>query len=328
MGKKRKSTTDGEPSLRGSGVYSIYKKPRLENRQHGITTSSNFTSENVKIQAGSSLTPLPSLSPSLPALPLINPDLARAVFTHSSVIPSAQHTSSHELTYERLEFLGDAYIEVIATRLIWEQYRSLPAGRLSQIRESLVKNETLNAFARDYQFDARIKVVGRDFVSEDPKRWLKVVADVFEAYVAAVILSDPVSGFRKAEDWLTELWQPRLEKVEAKAPNLKAKEELARKIAGKGIKLDYREEKPVELIKGGMQSYFIGVYLTGWGWENQHLGSGRGLNKVGAGNDAAAWALRENAELLETIAMKRKEILDEEKAKKTWEEQEELKVYA
>ncbi|KAJ9635761.1 hypothetical protein H2201_000244 [Coniosporium apollinis] len=190
------------------------------------------------------------------------------------------------MTYDRLEFLGDAYIEVVATRLIWGSYASLPAGRMSQIRELLVKNDTLHEYA--------------------------IVADVFEAYVAAIVLSDPVGGFAAAEDWLVQLWQEKLKDVRAGAPNLRAKEELARRVMARGVRLEYRDEAPMEQLKGGMQTYFIGVYLHGWGWERLCLGSGTGLSKVAAGNEAAARAL-ENVGVMERITEKRTRFLEEQR---------------
>jgi ribonuclease-3 len=79
--------------------------------------------------------------------------------------------------------------------------------------------------------------------------------------------------------------------------------------------LNYRDEAPMQQLKGGMQTYFIGVYLTGWGWEDLHLGSGTGLSKVAAGNEAAARAL-ENRVVMEQITEKRTRYLDEQKADK------------
>ena len=247
-------------------------------------------------------------STSHPPLPSITSDYESAVFTHQSTVPS-HHNNDHAMTYERLEFLGDAYIEIIASRLIWDLYKHITAGRMSQIRELLVKNETLFAFAKTYELDQRIKH-SQKMAEFDPKRWLKVVADVFEAYVAAVVLSNPVEGFRRAEQWLTELWMPKLRDVKEEVVNMKAKEELAKKILGRGIKLNYRDENEKVTLSGGMQTYFLGVYLTGWGWEDQHLGSGRGLNKVGAGNQAAMKAL-ENP-LIEEIVRVRKATLDQQ----------------
>ena len=255
---------------------------------------------------------------SVPPLPSISAELEKAVFTHQSAAGPQAHTQ--EFTYERLEFLGDAYIEVMATRLIWGQFKTMPAGRMSQTRELLVKNETLYEYALMYGFSKRIKAAqNKDWEKEGPKQWLKVVADVFEAYVAAIILSEPVNGFRTAEEWIVQLWQPKIKNIPTEGPNMKAKEELARKIMGKGIKLNYKDEAPMEQLKGGMQTYFIGVYLTGWGWENQHLGSGSGLSKNGAGNEAAAKAL-ENRPLIEDIISKRKHELDKQRIQKEREE--------
>jgi ribonuclease-3 len=80
-----------------------------------------------------------------------------------------------------------------------------------------------------------------------------------------------------------------------------SKDELAKKIMGKGIKLKYINESPPIQLDGGIQTFFIGVYLTGWGWKDQHLGSGKGLNKTGAGNEAASKALA-NRPLIDDIA--------------------------
>ena len=278
------------------------KQPRRENGNHRSSMQQTVT----------------ETSSSFPKLPEINHELRKAVFTHQSAAGAQAHTQ--ELTYERLEFLGDAYIEGMATRLIWTLFKTMPAGRMSQTRELLVKNETLYEYALDYGFNERITTSQNvHWKTENPKQWLKVVADVFEAYVAAIILSDPVNGFKTAENWLVQLWEPKLKHIPTQGPNMKAKEELGKKILHKGIKLHYKDEAPMEQMKGGMQTYFVGVYLTGWGWENQHLGSGTGLSKNAAGNEAAAKALK-NRPLVDEIISKRNHELDKLREQKGREE--------
>ena len=238
---------------------------------------------------------------SLPDLPSIhNASLERAVFTHPGA-PASIAAEGIEQNYDRLEVLGDAYIELIATRLIWDQFKDMPAGRMSQIREDLVKNETLAGFASQYGFDKRVSVTVPEEQRAQTKRWVKIRGDVFEAYVAAVVLSSRDHGFQMAEQWLRELWLPRLSQVQPVQTILKYKERLAKKIMGKGIKLRYVEERPAQRLEGGMQTYYIGVYLTGWGWKDQHLGSGSGLNKAIAGDEAANRALH-NSPLIEQVA--------------------------
>ncbi|KAL1967230.1 hypothetical protein VTN77DRAFT_3276 [Rasamsonia byssochlamydoides] len=235
--------------------------------------------------------------PHLP--PVLNASLEQAVFTHPGVVSNCDAESSSETSYDRLEILGDAYMETIATKLIWDRFPNLSSGRMSQVREDLVKNETLAHYATLYGFDKKV-AVPQDLQSQ-PKRWMKTKADVFEAYVAAVILSDPVNGYQAAESWLVQLWGPKLSEVKQTPQTLKSKELLAKKIMGKGIKLKYVEEKPPKQMKGGMQTFFIGVYLTGWGWNNQHLGSGHGPSKAIAGDEAAQQALL-NRPLIDQIA--------------------------
>ena len=255
----------------------------------------------------------PLTNGNLPKLPEITDEYAGQVFTHSSALPSKQ-SATGKGSYDRLEFLGDAYIEIIATRLLWNQFKEQNAGKLSSIRELLVKNETLAHFTTSYGLDQRLKFGGERRTHE--MAWTKIKGDVFEAYVAAVVLSDPVNGFETAEDWLTELWMPKLAKVDTKTNDLKMKEMLARKILAPGVKVSYVDERAPIIDKSrGNSTYFVGVYLDGWGWKNQHLGSGKGLNKIEAGNEAANKALA-NVPLIENIAAKRQEWLrDKEEAK-------------
>lgn len=197
-------------------------------------------------------------------------------------------------SYERLEFLGDAYIEVMATRLIWAKFKDLAAGRLSQIRELLVKNETLGDIAVRYGLDKQIAAAVD--VKTNPKHWAKVKGDLIEAYVAAIVLADDEmggEGYATAEKWLHQLWIPRLEGVLGeKAPNLNAKDALSRKVMSRDVKLEYLEERPMKQLDGGQQTYFIGAFLTGWGHKKKRLGGGQGFNKTGAGHLAAEDALQ------------------------------------
>ncbi|KAL2811366.1 ribonuclease III domain-containing protein [Aspergillus cavernicola] len=237
-----------------------------------------------------------SYTRSLPLLPpILDNKLGKAVLIHPGM------RNDQRTTYDRLEILGDAYIELIATKLIWNRFQEIPSGRISQIRELLVKNETLADYATQYGLDSKA-IVPLDYMKQ-PKRWTKTKGDIFEAYVAAVILSHP-NGYSIAEEWLAQLWSPKLETIEEPHPSPQAKEALAKKIMGKGIKLKYIDEKPALQHQGGTQTFFIGVYLTGWGWNNKHLGSGQGLNKTFAGNQAAQQALQ-NEDLINAIVKSR-----------------------
>ncbi|KAL8818761.1 MAG: hypothetical protein Q9191_007867 [Dirinaria sp. TL-2023a] len=246
-------------------------------------------------------------SAKLPPLPpILDPSLCDAPFTHQALVGPSNPTS-----YERLEFLGDAYIELVASRAIYRHFPNMTAGRMSQKRELLVKNETLAEYALAYGFDQKARLPS-DFGSRGKNReklWTKTLGDMFEAYVAAVVLGDSASGFATLEAWLAELWAPKLfqEVDDLAAPeNMNAKVHLSQRVGGKGVVVEYRPEKPPELIrKEGKEKYDVGVYCTGWGWKEQFLGRGLGLSIKEAGIQAAMQAL-ENP-ITEEIASKKKE---------------------
>ena len=238
-------------------------------------------------------------SNSLPPIPPIqDPSLATIPFTHRGTLHNTL-SPSPTASYERLEYLGDAYLEIIASRLLYQSFPSMTAGKLSKTRELLVKNETLAEFSLAYSFDTKASLPkaykeGR----EHRKIWTKMLGDMFEAYVAAVILSSPATGFQTAEKWLVALWTPLLSTPDPSttfslqdAPfNPSAKLQLQQKLGGKGIKLSYRPSCAPIPIKGG-HIYSISVFLDGWGYPQQLLGEGKGESTKEAGNRAAMRAL-------------------------------------
>ena len=244
----------------------------------------------------------PSSSSSLPPLPPIPTHLASQVFTHASVLNSHISTKSSKC-YERLEFLGDAYIELFASKAIFPAFPSYPAGRLSQLRESLVKNETLAVYAVEYGFDKKVVMGGatRERFERDGRQREKILGDVFEAYVAAVVEADGEGqggegegdGAKVAERWMRELWKGKLEgtKAETKAVDANAKVQLASAIGGRGVKVEYVDDKPVEIMKG-KENYTVACYVEGWGIERVKVGIGQGLTKKEAGFAAASEALK------------------------------------
>lgn len=284
------------------------KKRKFEGDHNAHPRKSHKNQPRLHNQNGSQL---PSaVHATLPALPQIDEKYRNLVYTHPSL------AAEPNTNYERLEFLGDAYLELFASQLIFERFPLFPPGRMSQLRENLIKNETIGQYAVLYGMDKQLKNYKR-FQNESSMAWLKIKGDIFEAYVAAVVVSSP-DGADLAKNWLLQLWEPKLEAASTKAPpSMKSKEELAKKIAGKGIKINYEDEKaPVIHYGQGMETYFVGVYLTGWGYENQYLGSGKGLSRNEAGQAAATAALN-NHPLIDDIAAKKADVYPQAKKEGT-----------
>ena len=222
----------------------------------------------------------------LPELPPIDEKIAARVFTHQSALPA--HQSSSELeSYERYEFYGDAVLELAATKLLWKKCPTMRAGELSQNRERLIKNQTIGRYSLRYNFMDKLRI--SDAQKGTMKAQWKMAGDVFEAYVAAVVLSDERNGQAKAEKWLWKLWEPLTRHLQEDNPpqNLLLKEKLATKIMCKGTRLEYIEDKPPKKLPMGRAESYVRVELTGYGYEKEVIGYGVGLNKVQAGNNAA-----------------------------------------
>lgn len=202
-----------------SSETNSYHRPSQSHRdQHDRNRNTN--NNNTRPPSSAAADTTTSTTTILPPLPPIKPQYQKTAFCHKSLYTTSRELATSDLTYERLEFLGDAYIELFASRLIYESYSHLPAGRMSQVRELLVKNETLAELSRSYGFDGKIAVgaeIGellRDSRGRGNKGYNKIVGDVFEAYVAAVVLSDfEGRGFEKAEAWCRELWEGKLERA-------------------------------------------------------------------------------------------------------------------
>ncbi|OAQ96816.1 hypothetical protein LLEC1_01102 [Akanthomyces lecanii] len=287
---------------------------------------SNLSPLNLQIPSMDYATPWRSseLSRQLPPLPTVKDrKLEELAFTHPGFIPG----SSPDKQYERLEWLGDAYLELIATALIDKTFLQLPSGRCSQIRERLIRNTTLAAYFREYGLESRARLPrdvrtqkhpGRG--SSSDKDWLKTQSDMFEAYVAAIILSDPIHGIGIVMRWLKALWgrdiiedvqraeqgEAPLVRREGAGRRITPKEELSSKVVVKGITLRYeRMESNKRDRHLGQELFTVGVYMDGWGETGKLLGVGSALGIREAGQKAAAGIL-ENKKLMKVYEAKKK----------------------
>ncbi|KAK5706903.1 hypothetical protein LTR97_001895 [Elasticomyces elasticus] len=313
-----------------------HSSPPQQQRRENTSNSNHYTTAHSHLPPPTqTFPPIPPYTPftvpaSLPPLPdITDPGLAAAPFRHKSTSTtynrSTTTTSASDTTYEKLEFLGDAQLELLASRLLYTHFPNLTAGQLSQLRELLVKNETLAEYARAYGFDKRVQVaemermmaVASEKNGPGNKGFNKVMGDVFEAYVAGVVLSNGEEGWAVCEKWMTALWAPKLVEAagrerywtpglevlhddgvgvdQSKIYNPAAKGEMQKKLlGGAGVKLDYEKVRESVELKGdqlGQNRHFIGVYLTGYGYTKKLLGIGEGKNKVEAGNWAAQEAM-------------------------------------
>jgi ribonuclease III len=105
---------------------------------------------------------------------------------HRSIVDNNQF-EAHE-TYERLEFLGDAVLDLIVTEILFEKYPTQNEGYLTKLRSKIVKGDTLSILARKLKLNELLEV-GERASGQGIELSKSVLADVYEAIVAAIYLS-------------------------------------------------------------------------------------------------------------------------------------------
>ncbi len=111
-----------------------------------------------------------------------NPKLLETALTHPSY--GGDHHVPH---YQRLEFLGDAVLELAISRYLYFEFPEVDEGKLTRIRAGLVREETLCRAARRLELGRHIRLsVGEDRSGGREKP--SILCDVMEAVLAAVYL--------------------------------------------------------------------------------------------------------------------------------------------
>ncbi|TIA86563.1 hypothetical protein E3P99_03650 [Wallemia hederae] len=156
----------------------------------------------------------PILPPSYPPpLPALHESSLFEVLTHRSLNPPLNVMQDPEgfpsFDNERLEFLGDAVLEVHTTEAIFVQHPRLRPGGMVNLRNRLVNGQILSYFSDLYGLPSVLRmpsqVRNQDSHPLHPLSSMKNRADVFEAYIGAVFRDREPGVSRK---WLVQLLEP------------------------------------------------------------------------------------------------------------------------
>jgi len=121
-----------------------------------------------------------------------NKSLLQEALRHSSYVNEQGQTGLRD--NERLEFLGDAVLNLIIGHLLMQFYPDLKEGDLSKNRASLVNETRLAAIAHDFDLGAYLQL-GKGELQTNGRQKNSILADAFEALMAAIYLD---SGFEGA----------------------------------------------------------------------------------------------------------------------------------
>lgn len=105
---------------------------------------------------------------------------------------------------EKLEFLGDAVLDVVISDLLMEKYREDQEGSLSRKRASVVNEDRLSSLAQQMQLD-QFLLIGQRESKNNLRENPRIRASVFEAIVGAIYKD---SNFQAAFSWLQIIFDP------------------------------------------------------------------------------------------------------------------------
>jgi ribonuclease-3 len=124
-----------------------------------------------------------------------NLDLLRLALTHPSI---AHEQGSPMDTNQRLEFLGDAVLQLVLTRELYDKFPAFDEGPLTKARAKLVNRRTLAEHARALGL-GRYLILSRGEEMHGGRERLSALADAFESLLGAVFLD---RGFDSAREFI------------------------------------------------------------------------------------------------------------------------------
>jgi len=210
-------------------------------------------------------------------IPINNIAIYEQAFTHSSYLVANKNIKSNE----RLEFLGDAVLELIVSKYLFEFYTDKNEGQLTEIRSHLVNKETLSNVFEKLNIK-KFLILSYGAEKSCGRNNITISADVIEALIAAIYLD---SGILSATKFVKKhIIYPVLENINLACANYK--KELQEIVQERNkILPEYKVLEESGLAHD--RTFTVGVFLN-----KKQIGAGTGKTKKNAEQNAAAEALK------------------------------------
>jgi ribonuclease-3 len=206
--------------------------------------------------------------------------LLRQALTHASF----GHERRQRLPdNQRLEFLGDAVLQLAVTEELYRRFPALPEGRLTVLRARLVRRDHLHAVAQDLGLGPHL-ILGRGEENSQGRQRGSILADAVEAVLGALYAD---AGWDIARATVLRLLEPALAALttQSDAAQANPKGSLQEKLQAEG------ETPPAYRCVAESGPPHARVYEVIVEWRGRELGRGRGASKKEAETHAAEAAL-------------------------------------
>jgi ribonuclease-3 len=138
--------------------------------------------------------------------PFKNPAALNRALTHRSYLNENEDVQEDN---ERLEFLGDAVLDLVAAEMLYRRLPEMQEGRLTRLRAALVSTERLAALAQALGLGALIRM-GKGEEASGGRTRPSMLSDAFEAVIGAYYLD---SGLQAVREFIEPMFAPLLEQV-------------------------------------------------------------------------------------------------------------------
>lgn len=209
-----------------------------------------------------------------------NPLLLAEALTH----PSLRHeTQQHHFDNQRLEFLGDAVLQLVITEQLYGHFKDEAEGQLTKLRSRLVSREALTVHAATLEL-GRYLMMGRGEEASGGRERGSTLADAFEALVGAIYLDSDLATVRQ---FILEQAGKELAQLVAEPVDINPKghlQELLQAISPRSPAYEVISKSGPEHQK---------TFVVRAVWEGIELGEGTGRSKKQAETAAALAAMKE-----------------------------------
>ncbi|KRM90705.1 ribonuclease III [Liquorilactobacillus cacaonum DSM 21116] len=206
-------------------------------------------------------------------------ELLDEAFTHASYVN--EHPREHLKYYERIEFLGDAVMQLCVSEYLYRRYPGMPEGKLSRLRAAMVCEDSFSKFAKECNFDEYIRL-GKGEEKANARQRPALLCDIFEAFIGALYQDQ---GKKIVESFIAKVVFPKLD-LGWFDHLLDHKTELQELLQEKGeVTITYDEVKNLGPEHNRMYTMTVSA-------DGKVLGKGNGHSKKEAEQAAANVALK------------------------------------
>lgn len=206
--------------------------------------------------------------------------LLTQAFTHRSYIN--ENRGMNLAHNERLEFLGDAVLELVTTEFLYQKFPSKTEGDLTAIRAALVNTITLSEVGMELRFNDEL-LLSKGEAKDMGRARQAILANTFEAIVGAIYLDQ---GYDVACAFIAKNLLPRTEVIVAEGLWVDAKSKFQEK-AQEHLSQTPSYETVAEEGPDHDKQFMVGVFVG-----NEKVATGTGKSKQDAEQAAARAALK------------------------------------